>query len=103
MPPGAGRSLVLITSRSMLAGLEVDERIGLDVLTEEEADALLAGLIGEQRAAAEPHAVARGGGSGAGGCRWRCGSPGSCWPRTRPGQWPGWPGCWLTSGTGWHD
>jgi len=57
--PGAGGSLVLITSRSVLPGLEVDERIGLDVLTEGEATALLAGLIGAQRAAAEPGAVSQ--------------------------------------------
>ena len=57
--PGAGASLVLITSRSMLPGLEVDERIGLDVFGEEQADALLAGLIGNERAAAEPEEVAR--------------------------------------------
>ena len=55
--PGAGGSLVLITSRSVLAGLEVDERIGLDVLPETEADALLAALIGPERATAEPRAV----------------------------------------------
>ncbi len=57
--PGAGRSLVLVTSRSVLPGLEVDERIGLDVLTGEEADELLAGLIGRERAVAEPEAAAR--------------------------------------------
>jgi hypothetical protein len=55
--PGAGASLVLVTSRSMLPGLEVDERISLDVLTEDEAVALLAGL-GGHRAAADPTAVA---------------------------------------------
>ena len=55
--PGAGSSLVLITSRSVLSGLEVDERIDLDVLPVDEATALLAGLIGTQRAAAEPAAV----------------------------------------------
>jgi tetratricopeptide (TPR) repeat protein len=55
--PGAGGSLVLITSRSALPGLEVDERVGLDVLPEDEATVLLAGLIGPDRAAAEPGAV----------------------------------------------
>ena len=56
--PGAGGSLVLVTSRSVLPGLEVDERISLDVLPEDEAAAMLAGLIGAARAAAEPQAVA---------------------------------------------
>jgi tetratricopeptide (TPR) repeat protein len=57
--PGAGGSLVLITSRSVLSGLEVDERIGLDVLPAAEATALLAAVIGPERAAAEPGAVAQ--------------------------------------------
>ena len=57
--PGAGGSLVLVTSRSVLAGLEADARISLDVLSEDEAVGLLAGLIGAGRAAAEPGAVAR--------------------------------------------
>ena len=56
--PGAGGSLVLVTSRSVLPGLEVDERISLDVLSEAEAAGLLAGLMGTERAAAEPQAVA---------------------------------------------
>ena len=57
--PGAGASLVLITSRSMLLDLEVDERIGLDAFGAEQADALLAALIGNERAAAEQEAMAR--------------------------------------------
>jgi NB-ARC domain len=56
---GAGASLVLITSRSMLPDLEVDERIGLDAFGAEQADALLAELIGNERAAAEQEAIAR--------------------------------------------
>ena len=55
--PGAGGSLVLVTSRSVLVGLEVDERISLDVLPEGEAAAMLAGAIGPDRAAAEPQAA----------------------------------------------
>ena len=55
--PGAGTSLVLVTSRSMLAGLQADARISLDVLTKDEAVAMLAGL-GGHRAAADPTAVA---------------------------------------------
>ena len=56
--PGAGGSLVVITSRSSLSGLvEVDERISLDALLADEATILLARLIGRQRAAAEPEAL----------------------------------------------
>ena len=57
--PGAGSSLVLITSRSALAGLDLDDRIDVDVLSGPEATALLAKLIGPERAAAEPEAVAQ--------------------------------------------
>ena len=55
--PGAGTSLVLVTSRSTLPGLETDERISLDVLSQDEAVTMLAGL-GGHRAAADPTAVA---------------------------------------------
>ena len=55
--PGTGTSLVLVTSRSTLAGLEADERISLDVLSQDEAVTMLAGL-GGHRAAADPTAVA---------------------------------------------
>jgi tetratricopeptide (TPR) repeat protein len=55
--PGTGTSLVLVTSRSRLPGLEADERIALDVLAHDEAVAMLAGL-GGHRAAADPTAVA---------------------------------------------
>ena len=64
--PGTGGSLVLVTSRSVLPGLEVDERIDLDVLPVDEATALLAGLIGTRRAAAESEAVEQ----VAGWCGW---------------------------------
>ena len=57
--PGAGGSLVLVTSRSVLEGLEADQRISLDVLPGDEATALLAGLIGTQRAQADPQALSR--------------------------------------------
>jgi len=55
--PGTGASLVLITSRGSLAGLEVDQQIALDILADGQAAALLANLIGNQRAAAEPEAL----------------------------------------------
>ena len=57
--PGAGASLALITSRSTLPGLPASERIDLDVFGAEQADALLAALIGNERAAAEPESMAR--------------------------------------------
>jgi len=75
--PGAGGSLVLVTSRSVLAGLEADDRISLDVLAGQEAARLLAGLIGKERAAAEPEAVTQVAYC-CDGCLWHCGSPGSC-------------------------
>ena len=56
--PGVGRSLVLVTSRSVLPGLEADERISLDVLSGDEAAAMLARLMRAARAAANPAAVA---------------------------------------------
>ena len=56
--PGAGASLVLITSRSVLAGLDLDSRIDLDVLPGHEAEELLARMAGQERMAAEPKAVA---------------------------------------------
>ena len=52
--PGSGRSLVVITSRDSLAGLEGVQRIALDVLPADQATVLLASLIGQKRAAAEP-------------------------------------------------
>jgi tetratricopeptide (TPR) repeat protein len=55
--PGAGGSLVLVTSRSVLPGLEADERVSLDVLAEDEAVAMIAGVVGADRAKAEPQAV----------------------------------------------
>jgi tetratricopeptide (TPR) repeat protein len=57
--PGAGSSLVLITSRSVLAGLELDARIDLDVLPDAEAVALLVKMIGPERTAAESQVVAQ--------------------------------------------
>jgi tetratricopeptide (TPR) repeat protein len=57
--PGAGGSLVLITSRGSLAGLEVTQRIDLDVLPTDQAEVLLVTLIGQQRAMAEPAALRR--------------------------------------------
>ena len=56
--PGAGGSLVLVTSRSALPGLEVDERISLDILPPDEAAAMLAAIIGVARAGVEREAIA---------------------------------------------
>jgi tetratricopeptide (TPR) repeat protein/transcriptional regulator with XRE-family HTH domain len=52
--PGGGLSLVVITSRGSLAGLEGVQRIALDVLPAGQATVLLASLIGRKRAEAEP-------------------------------------------------
>jgi tetratricopeptide (TPR) repeat protein len=57
--PGTGASLVLITSRSVLMGLDENDGIHLDVFSPSEAAALLRGLAGPQRAAAEPAALAQ--------------------------------------------
>lgn len=57
--PGTGSSLVLITSRGQLLGLELDERIHLDMLPAGEAIELLTPLIGQERAAAEREDVRR--------------------------------------------
>jgi tetratricopeptide (TPR) repeat protein len=56
--PGAGPSLVLITSRATLMGLELDEHVDLDELPEDDATALLVQLVGQERSTAEPEAVA---------------------------------------------
>ena len=53
--PGAGRCLVLVTSRNRLTGLVVRDaavRITLDVLSQDEAVELLAAVIGAKRLAA---------------------------------------------------
>ena len=58
LPGGAG-SLALVTSRDALAGLGAGAcRISLDVLAPEEAELLLARVLGADRVAAEPHAAA---------------------------------------------
>ncbi|REH51582.1 NB-ARC domain-containing protein [Kutzneria buriramensis] len=55
--PASGSSLVIVTSRHVLAGLDGVQRMPLDVLTEEEALDLLATTAGRQRVAAEPEAA----------------------------------------------
>ncbi|MEU6933889.1 helix-turn-helix domain-containing protein [Streptomyces sp. NPDC046374] len=57
--PADGRSLVLITSRRPLSGLEQVHRLALSEMTQDEAVALLRRILGEERADAEPDAVAR--------------------------------------------
>ncbi|WP_213451444.1 AfsR/SARP family transcriptional regulator [Rhizomonospora bruguierae] len=59
--PGGPGCLVVVTSRDRLAGLAAREgarRISLDVLTRHDATTLLHGIIGADRAAAEPRATA---------------------------------------------
>lgn len=58
--PGAGGSVVVVTSRAALTGLVVREgahRLNLDLLTEPESIDLLAALLGADRVAAEPAAA----------------------------------------------
>ncbi|WP_435206869.1 ATP-binding protein [Streptomyces sp. bgisy104] len=57
--PASGRSLVLITSRRPLTGLEDVDRLALSEMTRDEADGLLRRILGEERADAEADAVAR--------------------------------------------
>lgn len=55
--PGSGQTLVLVTSRSVLLGLDADERINLDVLPLAAARSLLTAVVGADRATAEPAEV----------------------------------------------
>ncbi|HKN97708.1 MAG TPA: tetratricopeptide repeat protein [Pseudonocardiaceae bacterium] len=60
--PGSADCLVLVTTRTRLSGLVVRHgarRLGLGGLPAEEAMALLAGIVGAQRVAAEPEAAAQ--------------------------------------------
>ncbi|WP_127501876.1 AfsR/SARP family transcriptional regulator [Actinoplanes solisilvae] len=59
--PGAGRCVVVVTSRDRLSGLVAAEGavpLTLDVLTQDESMSLLAGRLGSHRLVAEPAAVA---------------------------------------------
>ncbi|MEU8250804.1 BTAD domain-containing putative transcriptional regulator [Nonomuraea sp. NPDC048916] len=58
LPTGPG-SLTLVTSRSPLAGLEAARAYELGVLDPDEAVAMLAGVAGRARVAAEPEAARR--------------------------------------------
>lgn len=59
--PGAPGSLALITSRDRLAALRVagTESLHLDIMGDDDAGALLAHRVGQERVAAEPGAVVR--------------------------------------------
>ncbi|MFJ9823078.1 NB-ARC domain-containing protein [Streptomyces sp. NPDC101160] len=57
--PAGGRSLVLVTSRRPLTGLEDVDRLALSEMAQEEAVDLLRRILGEERADAEAEAVAR--------------------------------------------
>jgi len=57
--PAGGRSLVLVTSRRPLTGLEDVDRLTLSEMAQEEAVDLLRRILGEERADAEAAAVAR--------------------------------------------
>ncbi|MFG3043031.1 ATP-binding protein [Streptomyces sp. NPDC048330] len=57
--PAGGRSLVLVTSRRPLTGLEDVDRLALSAMAQDEAVELLRRILGEERADAEADAVAR--------------------------------------------
>lgn len=56
--PGAGACLTLVTSRAIMAGLEVNARIELGVLSEAQSTSLLAATIGAGRITGDQQAVA---------------------------------------------
>jgi transcriptional regulator with XRE-family HTH domain/tetratricopeptide (TPR) repeat protein len=56
--PGPGPVLVLVTSRKRLTGLAGARRVDVAELAEEDARALLSDIVGGERAAVEPEAVA---------------------------------------------
>ncbi|WP_369148432.1 helix-turn-helix domain-containing protein [Streptomyces sp. R44] len=57
--PAGGRSLVLVTSRRPLTGLEAVDRLALSEMPEADAVGLLRRILGAERADAEAEAVAR--------------------------------------------
>ncbi|MEU8566778.1 BTAD domain-containing putative transcriptional regulator [Streptomyces pathocidini] len=60
--PGEGGCRVVITSRSRLAGLVASDgtrRLGLEVLSADEAQTLLSRVLGAERVVAEPESVAK--------------------------------------------
>ncbi|HYS36429.1 MAG TPA: NB-ARC domain-containing protein, partial [Pseudonocardiaceae bacterium] len=56
--PGAANCLALVTSRHRLADLDTSDTLSLDVLSPDEALALFAGVVGADRAHADPDATA---------------------------------------------
>ncbi|MFI6035088.1 ATP-binding protein [Streptomyces sp. NPDC051315] len=56
--PAAGAGMVVVTSRRMLTGLDSVHRLPLGELSPREAAELLTGLVGAERAAADPAALA---------------------------------------------
>ncbi|MFB7776181.1 helix-turn-helix domain-containing protein [Streptomyces bauhiniae] len=56
--PGSGSTMVLVTSRRMLTGLEDVHRLQVDELNVHDSTELLTGLVGVERAAADPDALA---------------------------------------------
>ncbi|MEJ3748671.1 helix-turn-helix domain-containing protein [Actinomycetes bacterium KLBMP 9797] len=58
--PAAGGTMTIVTSRRGLAGLEAVDRLRMPVLPVGEAVALLRGIIGADRAGAEPESALRG-------------------------------------------
>jgi transcriptional regulator with XRE-family HTH domain len=91
--PGAGSSLVLVTSRRHLTALEGATAISLDTLPTDEAAALLVRLAGRPSSTRMTRRSGRLPGC-AGPCHWRSGwQPASC-TITRPGPRPDGPPNW---------
>src|SRR5204863_432400 len=101
--PGSSGCAVLVTARGRLPDLTVARLVDLDVLGDEEAAALFAGIVGAGRAAAEaeaaravlkacaglPLAIRIAGArltsrAGKGGTRCGASCPGTCTPPRRP-------------------
>ena len=98
--PGAGRSLVLVTSRRHLSALEDAAAISLDTLPPMRRQACWSGWPAGPGSA---RAIRRSGRSS--GCAATCRWPSAWWPAsctiTRPGRRPGGRPSWPPRGTGW--
>lgn len=89
LPPAGAGNVVLITSRSRLAGLAAAEVVDLDVLPLGQAVELLSKIAGRDRIARDPAAAAKLSAL-ASTCRWRCGSSAPGWPLNRIDRCSGW-------------
>ena len=91
--PGSASCAVLVTTRSRMPDLAGSRFVDLDVLDPAEATDMFAGIIGRDRAEAEPEATGMCS-PPAPACPWRSGSP-------APGSPPGAAGACVPSPPGW--